>query len=484
MANEGSGGLGQPIAPGATDGSDHAVAPDASPSWAALAAKTSSDALLVTDGGGVIHWANAQADELLGHAPGQLLGTNMFSLLSEEEQHLALQAVVFIEHLPGLVAPAVYNPRRADGSRIPIEVNAAFLYEIDEAMRADLDARGFAASEPPFIVVAARRADHHNLLTGGFERLTRGEPFGVVVTDILEELVARWPDYHSGLLMTEHGRRVLHGDVPRPVRSAMTANPIDLDDFSTTPWVEAIRHGSTVFRRVADLPEPLAAHAAEAGLQACLVIVLPDPGDLDPCLVLWIGNEAPFVIEAFWTGSPYFILLSFALQRHYYLSSLERAATTDSLTGLANRAAFFDQLETTTSNVVAVLYLDLDNFKPVNDQFGHAVGDVVLAEVATRLRSAMRPGDLVARLGGDELAVLCTSISTLSEATRIADRLLQTFVEPISCGDEKVTISTSIGIALHRGPTLQGDALVECADRALYDAKRAGKGRWAIAEDA
>jgi diguanylate cyclase (GGDEF)-like protein len=263
----------------------------------------------------------------------------------------------------------------------------------------------------------------------------------------------------------------------------MVATPFEHDDSPAPPWVLAGQTGGTVFRPVDELPPALRGIAVEAGAQACLAIALPDSTDLDPVLVLWIGTDAPFVIEAFWTGSPYFILLSFALQRFYYLSTLEKAATTDSLTGLANRSTFFDRLESTTSTVVAVLYLDLDNFKPINDRFGHAVGDAVLAEVATRLRNAMRPGDLVARLGGDELAVLCTSISTVKEATSIADRLLSTLVEPVTCGDEKVVISASIGIALHRGPALQGDALVECADRALYRAKRAGKGRWVLADD-
>jgi diguanylate cyclase (GGDEF)-like protein len=407
----------------------------------------------------------------------------MFDLLSPEEQHLALQAVLFIENLPGLVVPAVYNPMRGDGVRIAIEVNAAFLPDMDETMRADLAARGFPAVEPPFLVVSARAADHHRLLTDGFERLAKGDAFAFVVNDILAELVERWPGYHSALLVNEHGRRLLYGEVPASVRAAMTTNPLEYDESAPAPWLEAIHGGGTVFRRVEELPQPLATQAADAGLQACLVIVLPDPGGLDPCLILWIGNEAPFVIEAFWTGSPYFILLSFALQQYFYLASLERAATTDSLTGLANRAAFFDHLDTTESLAVAVLYLDLDNFKPVNDQYGHAVGDAVLAEAASRLRRVMRPGDLVARLGGDELAVLCTNISSVQEVTGIADRLLTTLVEPISCGDDKVTITASIGIALHHGPSLQGDTLVECADRALYEAKRAGKGRWAIAED-
>src|SRR5262249_6894362 len=158
-----------------------------------------------------IQWANAEAHELLGHRPGQLEGTNMFSLLSDEEQHLALQAVLFIENLPGLVEPAVYNPRCADGSRVAIEVNAAFLHEMDDATRADRGAGAWGGPEPPFIVVSARKAEHHNLLTRGFDRLTRGEPFSAVVVDILAELVERWPGYHAALLMTEHGRRVLHG---------------------------------------------------------------------------------------------------------------------------------------------------------------------------------------------------------------------------------------------------------------------------------
>lgn len=149
---------------------------------------------------------------------------------------------------------------------------------------------------------------------------------------------------------------------------------------------------------------------------------------------------------------------------------LQDAALRDPLTGLANRAAFFDALGGGDRNG-AVLYCDLDRFKPVNDDLGHAAGDELLRAVAGRIKSCVRAGDVVARLGGDEFAVLCLGMSG-ERALGLADRIRAAVVEPFRVGGATTDIGISIGVA--HTPDELGEAVLERADRALLQAKARG----------
>mgnify|MGYP000089842514 CR=1 FL=1 len=160
----------------------------------------------------------------------------------------------------------------------------------------------------------------------------------------------------------------------------------------------------------------------------------------------------------------------------------------DSLTGLANRALFHDSVGHALSRRgrsgfdPAVIYVELDGFKNVNDVLGHEAGDAVLKEVADRLRAIVRPGDTVARLGGDEFAILVEESGRVQvEAESIADRTLQALAAPIALGDRDVKLSASIGIAL--GDSLAtASTLLRDADVAMYQAKTTGKARWVLFE--
>ena len=160
------------------------------------------------------------------------------------------------------------------------------------------------------------------------------------------------------------------------------------------------------------------------------------------------------------------------------LRKLERQlayqATHDSLTGLPNRSAFVDalQLASADGERYAVLFLDLDGFKSVNDAHGHSAGDAVLVEVSARLRRAVRPVDTVARFGGDEFAVL---LLDAPGARRIGDRIVSELAEPIVIDGDLARIGCSVGIALGQAGT-DIDRLMQNADAAMYRAKQAGKG--------
>lgn len=158
----------------------------------------------------------------------------------------------------------------------------------------------------------------------------------------------------------------------------------------------------------------------------------------------------------------------------------------DALTGLANRALFRDRLDhaldhsSRTGADPAVIFLDLDGFKTVNDSLGHDVGDDLLREVAARLVGTVRRGDTVGRLGGDEFAILTEQSSRpLDEATATGDRVLRALREPVRLGDQSVTVSASLGIAVG-DRTSNSAGLLRDADVAMYRSKATGKNRWTV----
>jgi diguanylate cyclase (GGDEF)-like protein len=157
----------------------------------------------------------------------------------------------------------------------------------------------------------------------------------------------------------------------------------------------------------------------------------------------------------------------------------------DSLTGLPDRAAFLAALRAAaaTGHGVAVLFLDLDDFKIVNDGFGHEAGDRLLIQVAQRLRGAVRECDLVARLGGDEFTVLCVDVHDQSQATITAGRLRGALGEPFDIGGQRRHVRVSIGCRVAAAGEADADMLLRDADSAMYQAKEAGKDRVELYSD-
>jgi diguanylate cyclase (GGDEF)-like protein/PAS domain S-box-containing protein len=157
---------------------------------------------------------------------------------------------------------------------------------------------------------------------------------------------------------------------------------------------------------------------------------------------------------------------------------LRRRALHDPLTGLPNRTLFVDRLTTAarrssrSAHTVSVLFCDIDHFKRINDTFGHAVGDAVLKEVASRLEQACRAEDTVARIGGDEFVVLVEGIDAVSGLPRLVDRIRAAFRKPVVVGKVIVGLSVSVGVASTTADDHDGDALLHRADRAMYADKR------------
>lgn len=167
-------------------------------------------------------------------------------------------------------------------------------------------------------------------------------------------------------------------------------------------------------------------------------------------------------------------------------AELSRVAYYDALTGIPNRVMLSDRLkqataQTTRENkLLAVCYLDLDGFKPINDALGHEAGDEVLIEIAKRIGDTIRGGDTVARLGGDEFVVLLLGLEQGEECVKTLDRLLAAVSEPVHLKVKTVTVSASIGVSIYPLDEEDADTLLRHADQAMYVAKQSGKNRFHI----
>ncbi|CAM4192593.1 GGDEF domain-containing protein [Roseateles saccharophilus] len=165
---------------------------------------------------------------------------------------------------------------------------------------------------------------------------------------------------------------------------------------------------------------------------------------------------------------------------------LDHLAHHDALTGLPNRLHFMAALERSLAHAdrertsVALLFVDLDHFKSINDSFGHAVGDQLLAAVARRLQRTVRSEDMVARLGGDEFVVTLANLRERDEAVRIARKLLAELQEALDIDGQRLAPAASIGIALYPGDGGTPAELLAAADEAMYEAKRRGRHTFAF----
>ncbi len=258
-------------------------------------------------------------------------------------------------------------------------------------------------------------------------------------------------------------------------RQEITARTIDDRDWAYTDTEgEPFDSSQNPFYRVRATGEPI--YEAQFGLANSV-----------GARVIVSVNAAP-LLDA--RGSFSGMVASFAdvTERRTLQNRLEYQALHDSLTGLANRSLLRDRLKQAVERrrpndtPIAVLFIDLDNFKYINDSLGHAVGDELIIEIGNRLTKSLRTGDTAARFGGDEFVVLLESVDGPHYVIQVADRLLESLCEPFLLSGREVFTTPSIGIAFSTGHADQPDELLRHADAAMYEAKRRGKARYEIFE--
>lgn len=193
-----------------------------------------------------------------------------------------------------------------------------------------------------------------------------------------------------------------------------------------------------------------------------------------------------------WGNTPdqsFFAFLHDASERANTESGLLALARTDSLTDLPNRRHLYERLRETIAHVdrthrlMAVLFMDIDHFKAINDSLGHDVGDAVLIQFAIRLRASVREIDFVARLGGDEFMVVAQELGNENDTATVAQKILESMASPFDVNGQSLQVTTSIGVASYAGSRLSADVLVRRADQAMYQAKRSGRNTFRIASD-
>ncbi len=173
--------------------------------------------------------------------------------------------------------------------------------------------------------------------------------------------------------------------------------------------------------------------------------------------------------------------------KHETAAALVHAVNHDSLTGVASRALFLDRLQQAavrsrrSGSLIALMYLDIDKFKAINDSRGHIAGDTLLREFAHRLQQNVRESDTVARLGGDEFVVLLDDLGGRRDALRVAEKILAAMRVPVIVGKAEIRITVSIGLSFASAADIDADELVRRADKALYEAKAAGRDTFRVA---
>ncbi|MEO1133792.1 MAG: EAL domain-containing protein [Cyanobacteria bacterium J06639_1] len=316
-----------------------------------------------------------------------------------------------------------------------------------------------AASDAPSVQVALRRMVEAVSLVLGFP--------GVAIEhlnaerQVLEFAAARGVDFDDDTPLERAIAGTLAGEALReeyPVARSYSSE-------AAIP-----HHEHPLFARLAPRAIACAPMQASRDMLGILSVAHPDDIAIDEALLRDLNLVAKRIATL--------------TQRQQEADRLKHQAFHDTLTDLPNRALFMDRLERLVARaqrrddcLFAVLFLDLDGFKVINDSLGHEAGDRMLVEVAGRLRSCLRPGDTVSRIGGDEFTFLLDDLNDPSDANRIADRIQAVLSEPISVEAQQVFASASIGIALWSSDYAQSQELVRDADTALYRAKTLGKSR-------
>ena len=414
--------------------------------------------ILVVDRVGTIRIANDRAALMAGHATDEIVGHSLFEFIpAEDAAFIASTLDRGTDFAHRLLGPFRLRFRRRDGT---VSSSEHWAFEAPAGLGFD----GY--------VVTMTQASTGDVLAEAFRGIAAGAELDETLTAIAGSMGPN-PIEGAGAVLVLHA-----GHVDRIVGAWPYAAPYAHCD-TAAPWYSVARGGDDVRVVVADLPAHLRAEPAGAGHTSVWLRAVDLGGERRAVIAVWHDgvalpspNQERHLDEAVSAAA-----LAFAQWDHREL--LHHAATHDHLTGAGNRAKLEEDAVSTLAGFA--MFIDLDDFKWVNDRFGHAVGDLVLETAAERIMSVVGDGGRVYRIGGDEFAVLFPSpfdrAVDESDADRAASAVLAALWSPYTITDMfEVVVGASVGTAV-AGPGERADHLLSRADEALLWAKRDGKGR-------
>ncbi|HEV7723257.1 MAG TPA: diguanylate cyclase, partial [Iamia sp.] len=397
----------------------------------------SSDVIVVVAPDARIRWISPSVETVLGHTPEALLGLPAQSLVHPDDVPRAWERVVGDGAGPSDEPFSVRAPD-ADGEWRHLRVRFADL-------SSDPDIEGF--------IFTIRDVSREVESETARQRLS-------MALEASTDLVGMLTLADGRVAMNRAGLALLGLDEASSTLDALTTR--------VPPWVHhRVIHEVVPALEASGLWEgELAVHDAEGDAVplSVVMVALRDDEHMDSVAV--VGRDIS--------------------ERKAFEDQLEHQATHDPLTGLPNRTLLLDRLRVAVAragrqqSLAAVLFLDLDNFKIVNDSLGHAAGDALLKEVARRLNACVRPNDLVARLGGDEFAILLEETPQPAEVISLGQRLLKSLERPVSINGTEVRPFASVGITFSDMGYRDPDEVLRDADLAMYKAKADGKGQLAL----
>jgi len=434
----------------------------------------------VLDAGGQVlgsSAAEAEADTIvLGLSPAAWnAGPNGFDLVDADDRDRVRRAFDRLVEQPGASIEGAFRLRGADGGAVDVECTAVNLLD-------DPDVAG--------VLVTARdvsgRVRHESFLAAQAEILRQvasAAPLELTIRPLLELVNHHIPGAATALLQSTadgQGRTFSTRSFPLehigPLVGALgLPTPDEVRVFEDLEPLAAFPDLGATLRRAGYhglVLVPLAAASADpTGHHATLGALL--------CLLAEGRTPSPAETEILRAAAD---LAALAVERERSERDLAHRALHDELTGLANRHLLLDRLEQALNRAkrrgrsLALMFLDLDRFKTINDTLGHDVGDQLLRQFAERLRLLVRPEDTVARFGGDEFVVLVEHVIDEQEAAQIAERLEGSMNEPFQLDEQQLAVTASVGIVIGKGDD-QPAALLRNADSAMYRAKELGRNR-------
>ncbi|MCB9654467.1 MAG: EAL domain-containing protein [Deltaproteobacteria bacterium] len=420
--------------------------------------ETSQDGFLICDPNGQILEANEAYADMSGYTRAELQAMRLPDIEAQDR----LDDIRERLHVAARQGGALFNSkhRTKSGRVIDVEVNISY-WPIAEG-------RFFG-----FVRDLNRRQRSERILKARLELSEMAE------TASIQEMLARAADFATALADSDAGRLVLADELGT------------VKDDSGDLARRCLETGRAVIVNAQAPSDEMSSRDAPATLQErALVVPVTMEGRVTAILGV-TGKSRDYTPEDEAALSQFASIVVDIIDRKLTEARIAHLAFHDPLTQLPNRALLTDRLNQALVKArrsglrFAVCYLDLDNFKPINDAFGHAQGDAVLIEIASRLRESIRRGDTVARFGGDEFVILFEDLKSPDESAQALDRVMKSLKRPFCFGTEAFEIRVSIGITVYPDDESDADALLRHVDQAMYAAKQAGGDRCEIfdAED-